>query len=276
MVSVVVLIAAGSTEKGAVKTESKTKEDVDTAPPAVKESVAKSTPKKEPDIVSSSKGNEASSKSTAKTANEREKLKVKGLYIGMPAHEVIEAVTPSIKQLSSTVELKMDGENIVNTDGAIVQKAIFSCQAQGNLQFLPYGPEAWLTGVATGKSSGRSASNLFDLLFNDDFLFFCVSRTKEGEVEWIEFPQGRIFNVDSQGKELVQLFVNSYKLPLIAPTALLKSEETEKSWSCKLPFGVGLEIGKNSGTIALTKIPSEADEKAAKTKAAEQAKKGFN
>jgi hypothetical protein len=189
----------------------------------------------------------------------------------MPIDQVVEAVTPSIKQLSSTMELKMDGESIFNTDGAVVPKALISCEAPGLLK-VQYGRDAWLIGVTTGQSSGDT----MDKLIGGHFLFFCVSRSKGGEVEYIAFPNGRIFNVSSKGKELVQLFINSYKLAIIAPMALLGNEETENDWSCKFPFGVEVEIKKTLGTIFLSKTPSESEEKAAKAKAAEDAKKGFN
>jgi hypothetical protein len=239
-----------------------------------KESSSTSETAKDEETAPTSKAKDNSSKSeskTAKTSNEREKLKVKGLYIGMQSDQVLTAITPAINQLSSTQALKIDGEDILNSAGQIISKAVLSCEAPKLLK-LTFGQNAWLTAVATGSSRG----DVMDKILEGDLLFYCVSRREGGEVESITFPNGRIFNLNVKGKEFVQLFVNSYKLAAISPMALLGNEETDSSWSCDFPFGVGVEISKAASSVFLTKVPSDSEKAQEKAKQINDAKKGFN
>jgi adhesin HecA-like repeat protein len=231
-----------------------------------KESSSTSETAKDEETAPTSKAKDNSSKSeskAAKTSNEREKLKIKGLYIGMQSDQVLAAITPAINQLSSTQALEIDGENILNSAGQIISKAVLSCK---------YGQDAWLTAVATGSSRG----DVVDKILRGDLLFYCVSRREGGEVESIAFPKGRIFNLNVKGKEFVQLFVNSYKLAAISPMALLGNKETDSRWICDFPFGVNVEISKAEGSVFLAKVPSDSEKAQEKAKQINDAKKGFN
>jgi len=230
-----------------------------------KESSSTSETAKDEETAPTSKAKDNSSKSeskTAKTSNEREKLKVKGLYIGMKEDEVLSVVTPLLKEICKTK--KMEGvENlyteIFDSDGKIRPEAIRKDKF-GNKAIIPSAGDAKslkIQSLITYRISDDS--NLVESIFFSTY-FFSAAETISHE-------------------EFVQQFVNAYKLALIGPKALLESGGVQQgtAWTCDLPIGVKVRIAPInfltwSGFLALEKIESKAE----REKKIEDAKKGFN
>jgi hypothetical protein len=225
-----------------------------------KESSSTSETAKDEETAPTSKAKDNSSKSeskTAKTPNEREKLKVKGLYIGMKEDELLSVVTSLLKEICKTE--KMEGvENlyteIFDSDGKIRPEAIRKDKF-GIKVIIPTAKDA--NRLITYRISDDS--NLVESIIFSTY-FFSAAKTISHE-------------------EFVQQFVNAYKLALIGPKALLESGGVQegKVWACDLPIGVQVRIAPInfltwSAFLALEKIESKAE----REKKIEDAKKGFN
>lgn len=187
--------------------------------------------------------------------NEREKLKIKGLYVGMPSDQVMAAIIPTLKQMCSKENPPLKYGTIFDSDGNFLPEVVKTEEKQGLkiVQIVPVG---------------------------SDLISEIVS-SQNGEIVRILFT-GMFFNADEKmdSKVFIQQFINSYKLHLIAPMAVVKSGGADGGsagiWECALPIGVNVKIFKRDGGVILEKIASVAEENALKAKQAKDAKAGFN
>jgi hypothetical protein len=245
--SVLFLIAAGSAEKGELNAESKTEKDESSASVPKKDNAGTSSQKKDTSTVSGPKG------------NEREKLKVKGLYIGMRADQVIAAITPAIKEICQTADpdLKLS-ERLFNSEGEFLPTVIQRKEGDNGGEVVVINP----TNVKFG------------------YRFFSFSSTKEGLVDQIGFEPIFFKAEQISYEDFVQQVIDGYKLVLIGPKAILASGGANgrtdglhaNLWICDLPIGVRVSIGKQTKYLMLRKIESEAEH----ARKLEDAKKGFN
>jgi len=228
-----------------------------------KESSSASETAKDEETASTSKAKDNSSKGeskTAKTSNEREKLKVKGLYIGMKEDELLSVVTPLLKEICKTE--KMAGlENlyteIFDSDGKIRPEAIRET-GDGNKVIVPRGEQANSLNRLITYGIWEGSNSVHTIIFST--YFFTAAKTISHE-------------------EFVQQFVNAYKLALIGPKALLESGgvQKDKKWTCNLPIGVNVQIVPiNFATWDMFLALQEIESKAEREKKIEDAKKGFN
>jgi hypothetical protein len=244
VIGVAALISAASTKDGNESAEFETKEGGAS--------------------VSSKKGNDTPPKGeekTVKSANEREKLKVKGLYIGMKSDQFMKAIVPIIKEICLRENSEFKVEDVFDSEGHFWEDVIVSRKVglYKNVELIAITPR-------TKKQS--------DGTFHYETVINFIP-SKEGYVAYFELLPV-CFNMESfDTKVFVPEFIKSYKLALIAPKAILKSGGVEpfKPWSCALPFGVEVTI---SSSVELREITSEAEEAAANAKKINDAKKALN
>jgi len=262
VVSVMVLIATGSTEKGEGNAGSKTEKDESSASVPKKDNAATPSQKKDDSAVSGPQGNESSAKNAVKPArptNEREKLKVKGLYIGMQADQVIAAITPVIKEICATADPKLKlSERLFNSEGELLPTVIERVKGDDGGESVVVNP----TNVGYG------------------YQFFTFSSSKEGLLRALGFEPIFFKAEQISYEDFVQQFVNGYKLLQIGPKAIVASGGAngrtdglhELMWICDLPIGVRVTIDKQNKYLRLRQIESEAE----RARKLEDAKKGFN
>ena len=242
VIGVAALFSAASTKDGNESAESETKERGAS--------------------VSSKKGNDTSPKGeekTVKSANEREKLKVKGLYIGMKSDQFMEAIIPIIKEICLRENSAFKVDDVFDSEGHFWEDVISSRRSIIN------GEELIVISPRIKKSDGTFK--------HETVIDF--THSEEGYVSYFKL-RPVCFNTESfDPKVFVPEFIKAYKLALIAPKAILKSGGVEflKPWSCALPFGVEVTI---SSCVELMKITSEAEEAAANAKKINDAKKALN
>ena len=232
VIGVAALISAASTKDGNESAEFETKEGGAS--------------------VSSKKGNDTPPKGeekTVKSANEREKLKVKGLYIGMKSDQFMEAIVPIIKEICLRENSEFKVEDVFDSEGHFWEDVISSRKVglydEGELMAI----------------SPRIKKQSDGTFHHETVITF--SPSKEGYVSYFKLLPV-CFNMESfDTKVFVPEFIKSYKLALIAPKAILKSGGVEPfaPWSCALPFGVKVTIFSG---VELMKITSEAEEAAAR------------
>jgi RNA polymerase subunit RPABC4/transcription elongation factor Spt4 len=279
VVSVMFLIAAGSTEKGGSESKSETNTDSDVAPVPKKEVAAKPVPKKDDDTASHSIGSGSTSKSAPKTAGEREKLKVKGLYIGMSSKDAADVALNLFKDLK-------DSSSYLNADGQLKSEMISEFNSNQQRQF--FGDEL----VSIDPIEGTRLTVYGP---KENFLLF-FNTTETGEVVRIGIGC-KLVNLepDFDIEEFAQKLVNSYKLVLIDPKAVfnagkrwteLKNDSNsfvkmmmltkQGNWNCNLSNGVDVSVfrvGRVVVPILLEKTISKAEKDAAEKIEKEKASK---
>jgi hypothetical protein len=260
VVSVMFLIAAGSTEKGGAESASETNKEADAAPAPQKEIAAMPVSKKTDDTASAPKGSDNISKSASKSVSEREKLKVKGLWVGMPADQVLSIITPVIKEVLTSVE-----------PGSEITKRCFDSKG-----------ELLSAAILREKRSDGGEVLQVSLDSREPYsMFFRVMSAKDGLVDDLYFSSLFFSTTKISYEDFVMQFIKSYKLALIGAKAIVESGGPngrsdgghKYAWICDLPIGVKIQIGKNFDQwVRLGKIESEAE----RLSKLNEAKKGFN